>query len=136
TTFTVGTAGSFTVRATGSPTPSLSETGALPSGVTFKDNGNGTGTLSGTPASGTGGTYELTFTASNGVGNAASQSFTLKVKQTPAITSANNTTYTLGAAGSFTVTTTGSPTPSLSETDALPSGVTFKDNGNGTGTLS
>jgi Domain of unknown function (DUF1929)/PKD domain/Putative Ig domain len=136
TAFTVGTAGSFTVTATGSPTPSLSETGALPSGVTFKDNGNGTGTLSGTPASGTGGTYPLTFTASNGVGTAASQSFTLKVNQAPAITSANNTTFTLGAAGSFTVTTTGSPTPSLSETGALPSGVTFKDNGNGTGTLS
>ena len=139
TTFTVGTAGSFTVTATGSPTPSLSETGALPSGVTFKDNGNGTGTLSGTPASGTSGTYPLTFTASNGVGTAASQSFTLTVGSggtSPAITSANSTTFTVGTAGSFTVTATGSPTPSLSETGSLPSGVTFKDNGNGTGTLS
>ena len=79
TTFSAGTAESFTVTATGSPTPSLSETGALPSGVTFKDNGNGTGTLSGTPASGTAGNYPLTFTASNGVGTAASQSFTLTV---------------------------------------------------------
>ena len=35
TTFTVGTAGTFTVTSTGSPTPSLSESGALPSGVTF-----------------------------------------------------------------------------------------------------
>jgi hypothetical protein len=32
----------------------LTLTGALPSGVTFTDNGNGTGTLSGTPAAGTG----------------------------------------------------------------------------------
>ena len=30
----------------------LSETGALPSGVTFIDNGNGTATLAGTPAGG------------------------------------------------------------------------------------
>jgi hypothetical protein len=135
-TFTVGAAGTFTVTATGPPTPLLTETGALPSGVTFKDNGNGTGTLSGTPASGTGGTYSITFTASNGVGTAANQSFTLAVNLAPVITSANNATFTVGAAGSFTVTTTGTPTPSLTETGALPSGVTFKDNGNGTATLS
>jgi hypothetical protein len=79
TTFTVGTAGSFTVTTTGSPTPSLTETGALPSPVTFKDNGNGTATLSGTPAAGTAGSYPITIKASNGVGTAASQSFTLTV---------------------------------------------------------
>ena len=136
TTFTVGAAGTFTVTTTGTPTPSLSETGGLPSGVTFKDNGNGSGTLSGTPASGTSGTYSLTFTASNGVGTPAKQTFTLTVNLAPVITSANNTTFTVGAAGTFTVTTTGTPTPSLSETGGLPSGVTFKDNGNGSGTLS
>ena len=36
--------------------------------------------------------------------------------QAPAITSANNTTFTVGTAGTFTVTTTGFPTPTLSET--------------------
>ena len=40
---------------------------------------NGTATLSGTPAAGTGGTYPLTFTAVNGVGSPATQSFTLTV---------------------------------------------------------
>ena len=79
TTFTVGAAGSFTVTATGVPTPSVSESGALPSGVTFVNNGNGTATLSGTPASGTAGTYAITITASNGVTPAATQSFTLTV---------------------------------------------------------
>src|SRR5579862_3566805 len=79
TTFTVGTAGSFTVTTTGSPTPSLTETGSLPSPVTFKDNGNGTATLSGTPAAGTAGSYPITIKASNGVGTAATQSFTLTV---------------------------------------------------------
>ena len=139
TTFTVGTDASFTVTTTGNPTPSLSETGALPSGVTFKDNGNGTGTLTETPAAGTPGTYPITFTASNGVGTAASQSFTLTISSggtAPVITSANSTKFTVSTAGSFTVTTTGSPTPSLTETGALPSLVTFKDNGNGTATLS
>jgi large repetitive protein len=139
TTFVVGTAGSFTVTTTGTPTPSITATGALPSGVTFKNNGNGTATLSGTPATGTGGSYPLTITATNGVGTAATQSFTLTVSQAtqaPAITSANNTTFTVGGAGTFTVTTTGTPTPSLSESGSLPSGVTFVNNGNGTATLS
>jgi PKD repeat protein len=83
TTFTVGTAGSFTVTATGTPTPSVSESGALPSGVTFVNNGNGTATLSGTPASGTAGIYAITITASNGVTPAATQSFTLTVSAAP-----------------------------------------------------
>ena len=135
-TFTVGTAGSFMVTTTGTPPPTLTETGALPSGIKFKDNGNRTATLSGTPVSGSGGTYSLTLTASNGVGTPASQSFTLKVNQAPAITSSNNTTFTVRRAGSFTMTTRGTPVPSLTETGTLPSGVTFVDNGNGTATLS
>ena len=138
-TFTVGTAGSFTVTTTGAPTPSVTGTGTLPSGVTFRDNGNGTATLSGTPASGSGGTYSLTITANNGVGPAANQTFTLTVnaaQTAPAISSANSTTFTVGTAGSFTVTTTGAPTPSVTGTGTLPSGVTFRDNGNGTATLS
>jgi hypothetical protein len=52
------------------------------------------------------------------------------------ITSANSVSFLVGTAGSFTVTATGSPTPSLMETGALPSPVTFKNNGNGTATLS
>jgi hypothetical protein len=81
--FLVGTVGSFTVTATGSPTPSLMETGALPGAVTFKNNGNGTATLSGTPAAGKAGSYPITITASNGVGTAATQSFTLIVNPGP-----------------------------------------------------
>ena len=136
TTFTVGTAGTFTVTTTGTPTPTLTETGTLPSGVTFTDNGNGTATLAGTPAAGTAGTYPITITAQQRSGPNATQSFTLTVNQAPAITSANSTTFTVGTAGTFTVTTTGSPTPPSTETGALPSGVTFTDNGNGTATLS
>ena len=51
--------------------------------------------------------------------------------QAPAITSAAATTFTAGALGTFTVTTTGFPTPALSETGALPSGVTFTDGRHG-----
>ena len=51
--------------------------------MTFADNDNGTATLAGTPAAGTGGTYPLTITAANGVGPDATQSFTLTVNQAP-----------------------------------------------------
>ena len=66
------------MTAIGSPVPTLGESGTLPAGVTFNAS---TGVLSGTPAAGSGGTYNLTFTASNGVGSPATQSFTLTVNQ-------------------------------------------------------
>ena len=81
--------------------------------------------------------HPLTITAANGVQPDATQSFTLTVAaaQAPAITSASSTTFTTGTSGTFTVTTTGVPTSSLSETGALPTGVTFVNNGDGTATL-
>jgi hypothetical protein len=82
-TFTAGQFGSFPATATGFPTPSLTESGPLPSGVTLTDNGNGTATLGGTPAVGTQGTYQITITAHNGVGSDFTQSFTLTVNPAP-----------------------------------------------------
>ena len=114
--FTEGTAGTFTVTATGTPTPAITESGALPAGVTFTG-----GVLSGTPTAT--GTFPITFTATNGIGSPATQSFTLTVSSAgtaPAITSANHTTFTQGTAGTFTVTATGSPTPTITESGALP----------------
>jgi hypothetical protein len=120
TAFLVSTPGSFIVTATGFPAPTISETGALPGGVTFSG-----GVLSGTPLAGTAGIYYISFTAHNGVSADAVQNFTLTVNQTVTITSANNATFTIGVPGSFTVTATGFPTPTISETGALPIGVTF-----------
>jgi hypothetical protein len=77
--FTRGLTGRFTVSAAGSPAPSLSESGTLPPGVTFHDNGNGTATLGGTPSVTSTVTYPLTLTASNGVPPNAVQHFTLTV---------------------------------------------------------
>ncbi len=81
--FTAGQFGTFTVTATDFPTPTLTPSGALPSGVTFKDNGDGTATLAGTPTAGTQGTYHFTITASNAAGNDP-QSFTLTINPAPA----------------------------------------------------
>jgi hypothetical protein len=137
TTFPQGAVGSFGVSTQGYPKPALTQTGAtLPSGVTFADNGNGTGTLNGTPATGTGGVYHLSLKAHNGIGSDATQAFTLTVTEGKAITSASGTTFTAGTAGSFGVTTRGFPTPTLSDGGAtLPAGVSFVDNGDGSATL-
>ena len=125
-TFVVGASGTFTVNATGNPTPAITRSGdALPSGVTFVDNGDGTATLSGGPVAGTGGVYNFTFTASNGVGPDATQSFTLTVNEAPAFTSAGNATFTVGEAGSFQMTASGFPAPTFSTSSALPNGVSL-----------
>jgi hypothetical protein len=139
-TFTVGSQESFSVLTTGNPTAAITESGALPSGITFIDNGDGTATLAGTPAAGTSGSYPLTITAANGISPNASQNFSLTVTSAtsaPVITSAGATTFAAGQPGTFAVTATGFPTPALSavSSPALPSGITFTDNGDGTATL-
>jgi large repetitive protein len=80
-TFQANVAGSFTVTTETDtfPTAKLTST-ALPTGVSFTDNGNGTGTLSGTPAaSDEAGTYSVTYTASN-VAGTVNQPFTVTIK--------------------------------------------------------
>ena len=98
-TFRVGRAGSFTVASAGIPVPDLSLDGALPGGVSFADNGDGTASLSGTPAPGTGGEYQLAIRASNGIAPDAEQSFTLSVQAPPSAaiaTPVEAATYTQG----------------------------------------
>ena len=134
--FTLGSADTFTVGTTGFPTNAITETGTLPTGVSFVDNGNGTATLAGTPATGTQGVYGISLNADNGIGSDATQVLTLTVGIPPTVSSANNTTFTVGTGGTFSVTTSGFPNAALSETgNTLPSGVSFTDNGNGTATL-
>jgi hypothetical protein len=80
--FVVGAAGTFSVTtAAGSPAARLTITcaGSLPDGLTFLDNGDGTAAISGTPASGTEGAYEVTLTASDGVSPDATQRLTISV---------------------------------------------------------
>ena len=134
-TFAVGSAGSFTVASSGFPTPALSTRGVLPAGLSFTDNADGTATIAGTAAAGIGGVYRLTFTASNGVNPDATQEFTLTVTQSSAITSADRATFAVGSAGSFTVTSSGFPTPALSTRGVLPAGLSFTDNADGTATI-
>jgi hypothetical protein len=129
-----GTPFSLTITTTGYPLPSIGESGTLPAGLSFADSGNGTATVTGTPASGTAGAYPVTLTAVNGTG-AATQALVVTVAGTMAITSPATATGTVLSPLSFTVTTSGASAPVLTETGNLPGGVTFVDHGNGTATL-
>jgi large repetitive protein len=127
-TFIDGQANTFQVVVTGKPTPALTVDGALPAGVTFQDNGNGTGTLSGTPGPNTSGTYALVFHADKNKPHSSSQNFTLTVT-CPGVTVVNPavTTGTAGTPFSQTFTQSGG-TPPVSfalNTGTLPPGLTL-----------
>jgi hypothetical protein len=131
TTFTADQAGTFAVEAAGYPLPTFTASGALPAGVTLSADG----TLSGTPAKGSGGSYPFAITASNGVGAAATQFFTLTVNEASSISSANTATFTASQPGTFQVVTdAGYPGPTFTESGTLPDGVAFYPTGQLAGT--
>ena len=76
--FTVGQPGSYAPVVTGTPAPkvTLSE-GTLPIGLQLD---TATGVISGTPATGAVGTYQLTLKAKNGIGKDATLKVTLTIK--------------------------------------------------------
>ncbi|HEY5273016.1 MAG TPA: putative Ig domain-containing protein [Acidimicrobiales bacterium] len=147
--FKIGTPTVFRVAAGGSPLPTITEAGTLPVGMRFVG-GRGAGTLSGTPAKGSSGTYRITFTAGRGSNFRATQTFTLVVAATPSVShptvthptvgqptfsSADKTTFVVGDATVFVVAAKGKPLPSVTERGTLPVGVSFQG-GSGTGILS
>ncbi len=124
---------SYTVTATGTPAPTLTAEGAsggaLPAWLTFDAS---SGLLAGTPGAADVGAHEVTVTASNGIGQAATQTFAITVEPSevaPAITSTEVTTALDGQLYSYTVTATGTPAPALSVTLAggapLPAWLAF-----------
>ena len=129
-TFAPGSAGTFTFTTSGglpSP-PALTESGALPSGVTFVDNGDGTATLSGTPVIGTSGTFALKVTADNGVGSGVTQSFSLSTAisttTTAAPASATQSSQDQTVNFNATVTSSGSAIDGGTVTFTVKSGAT------------
>jgi hypothetical protein len=75
-TFTAGQAGAFIVTTSGTPIASLLAS-ALPDGLTFTNNGDGMGILSGSVP--TPGTYPIIFSVGDGTGSLSSQAFQLVV---------------------------------------------------------
>ena len=131
TTFAETSAGTFAVTANGDTPIGFTESGALPSGVTLGPDG----TLSGTPPSGTAGSYPITITATDANANTSTQDFTLTVTATaPVFTSAASTTFAENSAGTFAVTANGDTPIGFTETGALPSGVSLGPDGTLSGT--
>ncbi len=138
-TFTAGTAGSFTVTTAGGTIPVLAFKGALPGGLTFVDNHDGTGTLRGTPTTTTRHVDARSITATYGSGRTkevVTQAFTVTIDQAPTLGAVPSKSVRVGHSLSLRLKATGYPVPSLTESGSLPTGVTFVDNGNGTATLS
>lgn len=80
------------------------------------------------------GEYPFTLTATNVAGTETVEAV-LRVFAGPVITSADSATFTAGRSGSFTITTSGYPRPSITIDGELPAGLTLVDRGDGTAEL-
>jgi hypothetical protein len=143
----VGTVGTATTYVSNTfATPKLSESGKLPKGVKFIDEGGGIAAFAGMPAPNTGGGYTLTLTAKS-TGHSEKETFVLLIEQPSAFVSSKgkvitngSATFTSGTYNDFTLLTSGYPAPVLSDTvvslsGKLPDGVVFDDHGNGSASL-
>ncbi len=137
-----GATGGFTVSATDADleTPVLTILGALPANAGFVDNGNGSGDFTFSPDFTQRGSYPISFVATDGSGGADTLVVTVTVdgiNVAPVLAAiggqsgAENTLITFGVSA----TDANGTTPSLSAAP-LPTGASFVDNGNGTGTFS
>ena len=133
TTFVVGQAGTINITATGTPAPSISVAGSLPTGLVFTA-GVGSAAISGTPTVSTAGVYPLTITSVSG-SSTQTQQVTITVTTRPAFTSATTATALTGVPFSFVVATTGSPSAAITRSGSLPTGITFTANAGGTATF-
>jgi hypothetical protein len=135
---TVAAGRSFSVNivSTGYPVATITRSGTLPTGITFTAGANGTATLSGTPTSSTAGrSYQLTFRATTSVGS-VEQRFILTIASPPTISGNNFAVATTNTSFTYNLQTTGSPTPTITMSGTLPTGLTFVDNRNGTARIS
>ena len=110
--------------------------------LSLTDNGDGTGTLSGTPVNEDVGSHSITVTATDGAGATATETFTLVVADTndaPTITSTHLETVDEDSLYSYTITASdpdGNEQAVYSyDAAANPSWLSFTDNGDGTATL-
>lgn len=131
-TFAVGVAGSSTINTSALPAAAFTESGELPAGITLSSSG----VLSGTPATGSGGAYPITVTASNGIVSDYQESFTVVVDQVPQFTGSPTATFQVGTAGSYPIGVSGYPAATVQASGQVPSGLTVTDNSPGGWALS
>ena len=114
---------------TGNPTPTLTEVGTLPKGVTYSG-----GVISGAPKKL--GTFQLAFLADNGIGEQYVQYFTLTVT-TFQVTTTTLPDATVGSPYSAELAASGGVTPyKWKEKGTLPAGLTLSKAGLLSGTVS
>jgi hypothetical protein len=101
----------FTVYSSGSPTPTLSESGTLPPGLAFQPKPNGTAVISGTSPAGASGAYTVTITSTNGISPDAVQQLvmTFATTTTTMTLSSSPNPSALGRAVTYTVKVTPVP---------------------------
>jgi hypothetical protein len=115
----------------------------LPPGSSFTDHTNNTGTFSWTPVAGQAGTHTASFSGTDGRGGSGSASTVITVggeepvNHAPILTAPGSATVDIGSPLSFLVSATD---PDGDHVDlsgsGLPSGSSFTDHGNNTGTFS
>ena len=128
-----GAPSSAALHLDGFPAPSVTASEALPSGLSLTP----AGAVTGVPAFGSGGVYQVPIVISNSL-SSFSTTLTIVVDQAPAVSSATSFDAAYGVPSSIQVTTApGSyPTPSLSLSGGVPAGMTFRDDQDGTATIS
>ena len=133
-TFVVGRPGdSYDLEANGDPVPTITVDG-LPPGLRLTVYGDGSALLHGTPT-GPAGVTTVEVRASN-ADAISSESLTVLVQQRPAFVDPGRLVFRAGVFASSTIRTTGFPAPGIGLDGDLPAGLTFVDNGDGTGTIS
>ncbi len=128
---------SFTVTATDAEsTPTLSVI-PMPIGANLTDNGDGTGDFTWTPTYLQAGTYNVTFTATDGSAAIDSEVVTITVteagNQAPVLTAIGAQSTDENVNLSFAVSATDAESTPALTTSALPAGASFTDNGDGSG---
>ena len=142
--FSPGTPSTRTIKVFGKPTPTVCwSSGLLRQGFTFNgggdictDSGSFTLTFDGGLSAPTG-DFSLGLSATSTTGH-ISQTFPVKVSTQLNIITPSTISGVAGFPLNFTVVATGNPTPRLTFNPGRidTNGLTFKDNGNGTGTIS
>lgn len=133
-TFVVGRRGdSYDIEASGDPVPTITVDG-LPRGLRLTVYGDGSATLHGTPTGPAGETTVEVRAANADV--ISTQSLTVVVQQRPAFVDRGRLRFSVGVFADATIRTTGFPAPGIGLDGDLPAGLTFVDNGDGTGTIS
>jgi hypothetical protein len=148
TAYTIGirqiiTPADFTVTTTGTPIVHITESGTLPAGLSFTDNGNGTADFTGMIAANAAGTYHLSITASNSAGS-DTKPLILTITNTNSApttiftgTGSDTLSASHGVSSSFVFTATGNGKnfKIFLYSGTLPPAMSFHDNKDGTATF-